>query len=426
MSETAQKGVFWTFVALDVLLASRVIYKVAEARWKGKYIAPHEEKHKPRRVWVDGVFDMMHFGHANMLRQARALGDYLVVGVNSDETVIKEKGTAPVMTDDERYISVAACKWADEVIPKTPYVMDAAYIEMIIEKYQIDVFVHGDDPCFDAQGNDVYGELKRQGKFQTVKRTEGVSSTELVGRMLLMTKDHHKEGTRKLSMSNSNAKEAASVEGFGQSPTPSPSAGPKVNDHTQTKVSTLTTSRRLRQFSPGRAPRPGEKIVYVDGSWDMGHHGHMEFFKAARAMGDFLLVGICADETVNQIKGANWPIMNIFERTLGVLSCRYVDEVVIDAPWAVTKDLINTMNISLVVSGTVSTMTSDQDAEEDDPYKIAKEMGIYRQIASPSAFTTQEMVQRIVVNKERYSQRYATKAKKEQEYNSNKKFVAEI
>ena len=72
-----------------------------------------------------------------LISEAKALGDYLVVGVNSSETVFKEKGSNPVMTDDERYLAVAACKWVDEVIPKTPYVMDSDYIKYITEKYQV-------------------------------------------------------------------------------------------------------------------------------------------------------------------------------------------------------------------------------------------------------------------------------------------------
>jgi len=44
-------------------------------------------------VWADGCFDLVHFGHANALRQAKSLGDYLVVGVHSDEEITKHKGT---------------------------------------------------------------------------------------------------------------------------------------------------------------------------------------------------------------------------------------------------------------------------------------------------------------------------------------------
>lgn len=50
--------------------------------------------------------------------------------------------------------------------------------------------------------------------------------------------------------------------------------------------------------------------------------------------------------------GANWPIMNVFERALCVLGCKYVDDVVIGCPWAVTDDLMKTFNVSLVVQGT--------------------------------------------------------------------------
>lgn len=61
-----------------------------------------QKKGKKVRVYMDGCFDMMHYGHANALRQARALGDELVVGVNSDEEIKANKGP-PVMSMDERY-----------------------------------------------------------------------------------------------------------------------------------------------------------------------------------------------------------------------------------------------------------------------------------------------------------------------------------
>ena len=47
---------------------------------------------KQVRVWCDGCYDIMHFGHANQLRQAKAMGDYLIVGVHTDEEVRQNKG----------------------------------------------------------------------------------------------------------------------------------------------------------------------------------------------------------------------------------------------------------------------------------------------------------------------------------------------
>jgi ethanolamine-phosphate cytidylyltransferase len=57
---------------------------------------------------------MVHFGHANQLRQAKAFGSYLVVGVHTDEEIAIHKGP-PVFTQEERYRMVRGIKWVDEV-----------------------------------------------------------------------------------------------------------------------------------------------------------------------------------------------------------------------------------------------------------------------------------------------------------------------
>ena len=67
------------------------------------------------RVYMDGCFDVMHYGHANALRQARALGDQLVLGLISDDEIRRAKGP-PVMNYKERKTLVGANKWVDEVI----------------------------------------------------------------------------------------------------------------------------------------------------------------------------------------------------------------------------------------------------------------------------------------------------------------------
>ena len=70
---------------------------------------------KPLRVYLDGCFDVMHYGHANALRQARMLGDQLVVGLISDDEIRAAKGP-PVMNYAERKTLVGSVKWVDEVI----------------------------------------------------------------------------------------------------------------------------------------------------------------------------------------------------------------------------------------------------------------------------------------------------------------------
>jgi ethanolamine-phosphate cytidylyltransferase len=68
----------------------------------------------------------------------------------------------------------------------------------------------------------------------------------------------------------------------------------------------LTTSRILRIFASGVVePKPDAKVVYVDGAFDLFHMGHIEFLKAAKKMGDYLIVGVHNDDLVNQHRGHN-------------------------------------------------------------------------------------------------------------------------
>ena len=96
------------------------------------------KKPKEVRIWMDGAFDVFHFGHMNAFRQGRALGTYLVVGVNDDASITACKGTAPVLNDEERIGAVMGCRWVDEVVPHCPYVMSPEYLSFVIDKYQID------------------------------------------------------------------------------------------------------------------------------------------------------------------------------------------------------------------------------------------------------------------------------------------------
>jgi cytidyltransferase-like protein len=114
------------------------------ARDKSRRQAPHAEEDRrehPIRVWLDGCFDLMHVGHANAFRQARKLGDVLIVGINSDADIIKYKGCSPLFNDEERASAVRGCRWVDELVENVPYVMDSEYLDFIFETYKIDIVV---------------------------------------------------------------------------------------------------------------------------------------------------------------------------------------------------------------------------------------------------------------------------------------------
>jgi ethanolamine-phosphate cytidylyltransferase len=99
---------------------------------------------------------MVYFGHANACRQAKALGDYLIVGVHSDEEIIEHKGP-PVFNEQERYKMVRGIKWIDEVVENAPYVTELE----TLDKYNCDFCFHGDDITLTDDGTDTYHKLRR-------------------------------------------------------------------------------------------------------------------------------------------------------------------------------------------------------------------------------------------------------------------------
>lgn len=301
------------------------------------------------------------------------------------------------MNDYERLSMVSACKFVDEVVPDCPYVMNKDYLDYVIEKYDIDYVVHGDDPCI-VDGKDVYAEAKRSGKFRTIPRTDGVSTTDIVGRMLLMTKEHHLHRSPSDVSINSGATRSDTIERLGQ----------------QSKF--LTTSRMLQLFSAGvKAPAANMHVVYIDGSWDMFHPGHVAILKAARERGDYLIVGIHSDAVVNTSKGMNLPLMNLHERVLSVLGCRFVNDVLIDAPYEVSAEMIETLNISEVVRGSVADNLGNAH-DMDKRYRQAIEAGIFSYIESPSDFRISSIIQRIQRNQETFQTKFERKRDAERLY----------
>ncbi|KAL6189278.1 hypothetical protein ACLB2K_040667 [Fragaria x ananassa] len=365
--------------------------------WPDSGIFHKKKSEKKRiRVYMDGCFDLMHYGHANALRQAKALGDELVVGVVSDEEIIANKGP-PVLSMEERLALVSGLKWVDQVIANAPYEITEQFMNKLFNEHKIDYIIHGDDPCLLPDGTDAYALAKKAGRYKQIKRTEGVSSTDIVGRIL------------------SSLKETTDTSSHGDACEESQSKSAQLSQF-------LPTSRRIVQFSNGKAPGPNARIVYIDGAFDLFHAGHVEILKNARQLGDFLLVGIHNDYTVSEHRGKH-PIMHLHERSLGVLGCRYVDEVIIGAPWEITMDMITTFNISLVVHGTVSEYNSSLTGESD-PYSIPKSMGIFQVLESPKDITTTSVAQRIIANHDAYLKRNARKTASEKKYYEQKKYVS--
>ena len=153
----------------------------------------------------------------------------------------------------------------------------------VIEKYNIDYIVHGDDPCL-VDGKDVYESAQKLGKYLTIPRTEGISTTDIVGRMLLMTKSHHSGmfTPRYSSRFMLTSLTLLTIGSFSDPERLSFSMEKSTSTMFDRKTNFLTTSRTIKMFGAGmKNPSKHAKIVYLAGSWDMFHAGHVAILKVS-------------------------------------------------------------------------------------------------------------------------------------------------
>ncbi len=129
-------------------------------------------------VFTNGCFDLFHVGHLKILRQAKALGDVLVVGVNSDASVARIKGSGrPVVKESERVELISALSFVDYVVvfqQDTPL--------ELIQEVRPDILVKGED----WKGKKVVGEdlvRARGGRVAFVDHISGVSTTQIINRI---------------------------------------------------------------------------------------------------------------------------------------------------------------------------------------------------------------------------------------------------
>lgn len=119
-----------------------------------------------KRVITYGTFDVLHYGHINLLKRAKNLGDYLIVGLSTDEfNMLKNKKS--YYSYEQRKSILEACRYVDLVIPENNWEQKIDDVK----KYQADIFVMGDD----WEGK--FDFLKSYCEVLYLSRTKNVSST---------------------------------------------------------------------------------------------------------------------------------------------------------------------------------------------------------------------------------------------------------
>jgi len=136
---------------------------------------------RPFRIYLDGVFDMAHYGHYRLFKQVKDHfpNSYIIVGVSSDEETLRLKGQT-LMNESERAESIGHCKWVDEVIMPCPWIITQEFID----QHKIDYVAHDGDPYVSSNHADIYDFVKKQGKFIATQRTDGVSTTDIINRII--------------------------------------------------------------------------------------------------------------------------------------------------------------------------------------------------------------------------------------------------
>ena len=123
-----------------------------------------------QKVITYGTFDLLHYGHINLLKRAKELGDYLIVGLSSDEFNRDEKGKECYFSYEQRKAMLEAVRYVDLVVPESGWEQKRSDVH----EYDVDIFVMGDD----WKGEFDY--LEEEGvKVVYLERSPEISTTQI-------------------------------------------------------------------------------------------------------------------------------------------------------------------------------------------------------------------------------------------------------
>ena len=286
------------------------------------------------KVWIDGCFDFTHHGHAGVFLQARQTidpevsggNDALICGIHSDEDIRVNKGCLPVMQERERYEHARANRWCDQVIEGAP---DVTHPDGM-NKYGCMYVVHGDDITLDKDGNDCYQEMKDCGRYKCVKRTAGVSTSDIIQRILTGSRDHHSRPDEVVTLEELT-KYSYDRDGY----------GPGCTVYRETLDNVVVRGKSVP-----------ERLVIVEGNFDLFHIGHISKFKKIRAdhPDRHVIVSVRTNED---------DIMTLKEKALSILSCKYIDGVVLDLDMGTIATDIVTIQIDDIDGGEFDYLTKE-------------------------------------------------------------------
>lgn len=285
---------------------------------------------------------------------AQDIGHVVIVGVHSDAEVERVKGPT-LMTLCERYTPLtisnnvtpppdnfyrvtvlSSCRWISEIVPCAPYTTSLSWVDHVGAQLAI----HGDDIALDDDGLDSLADVKKTGRFRLVKRRKdpgAISTTKIIDRILHPNTRHHLPKANFQTFNGSFGLGA----GNGQVEKPDISmlqklellAGGGFARHDSTTILDLFTAEKesfVKVIVSGKPPAADQRVVYLDGAFDLFTAGHASLLKAVAVKDQatyhshepYTMVGLYDDVTIATCKGQGFPVMNMFERAFLLLQCR--------------------------------------------------------------------------------------------------------
>lgn len=135
-------------------------------------------------VYIDGIFDLFHYGHLNSFKQCKDIGEniYLIVGIIGDGVAEKYK-RRPIIEEKYRYEIIKNLKLVDEIVENPPLVVTKEFMD----KYKIDLVVHGfSNPDDSSKQGEFFEYPKSINKFKEIQYYSELSTTDIINSILNM------------------------------------------------------------------------------------------------------------------------------------------------------------------------------------------------------------------------------------------------
>ncbi|KAJ2903563.1 putative choline-phosphate cytidylyltransferase [Zalerion maritima] len=195
--------------------------------------------------------------HMRQLEQAKKAfpNTHLLVGVTGDEETHRRKGLT-VLSGAERAETVRHCKWVDEVVENCPWIVTPEFLD----QHQLDYVAHDDLPYGADEGDDIYKPIKEAGKFLVTQRTEGVSTTGIITKIV---RDYEKYIARQIRRGMS--RQELNVSWLKKNEMDIKRQVNELRDNIRTNWSTTgqELGREIKQFWPASRPQSPARVPAI-------------------------------------------------------------------------------------------------------------------------------------------------------------------